>query len=328
MKELRDSPRNPEQTSNIGRYDALNSGAAVVDHQDHALLRLSGKDPAGMLNAILTNDVPKEENRGVYAMLLNPKGRILTDLRILKHGEDIITTTESAGAAAAKETLGRYAPFSRVKLEDLSSTAETWSVLGLYGPEAESLLGGPDLAEHETTEVAFEGESVLVVGVAAPVPGYDLIGPSGVVSAARDHLVDRGATPADYNSYETARIEAGVPRYGADITLDNFPGETGLLDRAVNFGKGCYPGQETVARMHYRGHPNKTLHRLVLEGSVAERGADIIQNGKAVGKITSVAPLPLDGKTLALGYLSRNADLEAPLKIGETTVSSLGPVRP
>lgn len=326
MKEFRDSPRNPGQTSNIGGYDALNSGAAVVDHQDRALLRLSGKDPAGMLNAILTNDVPKEENRGVHAMLLNPKGRILTDLRVLKHGEDIITVTESAGATAAKATLGRYAPFSRVKLEDLSSTTETWSVLGLYGPEAEGLLVGPDLAEHETTQVAFEGESVLVVGVAAPVSGYDLIGPSGVVSAARDHLVDRGVTPADYSSYETARIEAGIPRYGADITSENFPGETGLLDRAVNFGKGCYPGQETVARMRYRGHPNKTLHRLVFEDTIAERGADILQSGKAVGKITSVAPLPLDGKTLALGYLSHNADLEAPLKIGETTVSSLGPV--
>lgn len=78
--------------------------------------------------------------------------------------------------------------------------------------------------------------------------------------------------------------------------------------------------------MHYRGHPNKTLHRLALEGTTAEPGAEIMQSGKAVGRITSIAPLPLDGKTFALGYLSRNADLEAPLKVGKTTVSSLGPV--
>lgn len=327
MKELRDSRRHPGQPDSIEGYAALNGIAAVVAHPERALLRLSGKDPAGMLNAILTNDVPKEGNLGVYAMLLNPKGRILTDMRVLKHGEVILIVTEIGGAPAAKETLGRYAPFSRVKLEDLSSAAEPWSMLGLYGPETEGMLGGPDLSEHETDDVAFDGEPVLAVGVAAPVPGYDLIGPSGVISATRDHLVDRGATPANYDSYETARIEAGIPRYGADITSENFPGETGLLDRAVNFGKGCYPGQETVARMRYRGHPNKTLHRLVFEGTIAERGADILQSGKAVGKITSVAPLPLDGKTLALGYLSRNADLEAPLKVGETTVSSLGPVR-
>lgn len=327
MEELRDNLRHPGQPAGIRGYAALNSGGAVVNHPERTLLRLSGKDPAGMLNAILTNDVPKEKHRGVYAMLLNPKGRILSDLRVLKHGEGIMIVTETAGASAVKETLGRYAPFSRVKLEDLSSPAEPWSILGLYGPEAEDLLGRPDLVEHETAEVAFEGESVLAAGVAAPVPGYDLIGPSGVVSAARDHLVDRGATPADYSSYETARIAAGIPRYGADITPENFPGETGLLEGAVSFGKGCYPGQETVARMHYRGHPNKTLHRLAFVGTTAERGADIIQSGKTVGKITSVAPLPLDDKTLALGYLSRNADLQAPLKVGETTVSSLGPVR-
>lgn len=307
-------------------YAALNNGAAIVDHPKRTLLRLSGKDPASMLNAILTNDVPKEGNLGVYAMLLNPKGRILSDLRVLKRGEDIMIVTETGGAPATKETLGRYAPFSRVKLEDLSSAAEPWSMLGLYGPEAENLLGGPDLAEHETAKIAFAGEPVLAVGVAAPVPGYDLIGPSGIVSAARGHLVERGAILADYGSYETVRIQAGIPRYGADITSENFPGETGLLEVAVDFGKGCYPGQETVARMHYRGHPNKTLHRLAFAGTIAEQDADIVQNGKKVGEITSVAPLPLDGKTLALGYLSRNADLEAPLKVGETAVSSLGPV--
>lgn len=328
MEELRDTPRHPVQTAGMERPAALNSAAAVVDHPERALLRLSGKDPAGMLNAILTNDVPKEKNRGVHAMLLNPKGRILSDLLVLKHGEDILIVTESAGAPAAKETLGRYAPFSRVKLEDLSSAAEPWSILGLYGPEAESLLGGPDLAEHASAEVEFGGASLLAVGVGAPVPGYDLIGPSGAVSAARNYLLDRGAVPADFDAYETARIAAGVPRYGLDITPDNFPGETGLLERAVDFGKGCYPGQETVARMHYRGHPNKTLHRLVFEGPIAARGADIIQNGKAVGRITSVAPLQLDGKTLALGYLSRNTDLDAPLTVGEATVASLGAVRP
>lgn len=303
---------------------ALTSGAAIVEHPERALLRLSGKDPAGMLDAILTNDVPKEENRGVYAMLLNPKGRILSDLRVLKHGEDIVIVTEASGAPAARETLGRYAPFSRVKLENLSGAAEPWSILGLYGPEASDLLGGPGLAEHETAEMAFAGEPVLAVGVAAPVPGYDLIGPSGAVSAARDHLIERGAILADYGSYETVRIEAGIPRYGVDITSENFPGETGLVERAVDFGKGCYPGQETVARMHYRGHPNKTLHRLAFVDGKAQPGADIIQNGKAVGKITSVAPLPLDGRTFALGYLSRNADLEAPLIAGETPVSPQG----
>ncbi len=298
----------------------MREGAAVVDRPERPVLRLAGKDPVGMLNAVLTNDVPKE-TRGVYAMLLNPKGRVQTDLRVVKAGEDILIDTEPEGAEAAREILGRYAPFSRVKLEDLSGS---WSVLGLYGPDADALLGGPDLAEHASAEVEVGGISLLAVGVALPVTGYDLIGPSDALAAARERLISHGATPADRAAYETARIQAGVPRFGADITPDNFPGETAALDRAVSFQKGCYPGQETVARMHYRGHPNKTLHRLAIEGAEVQDGAQILQNGKTVGVVTSVAPLPVDGRVLALGYLSRGADTEGSLGSDDAEIRILG----
>jgi folate-binding Fe-S cluster repair protein YgfZ len=88
----------------------------------------------------------------------------------------------------------------------------------------------------------------------------------------------------------------------------------------VSFEKGCYPGQETVARMHYRGHPNRTLHRLSVEGDPPRTGTPILQNGKQVGSVTSVAPLPVDGRILALGYLSRNADTRDKLHAGEATL--------
>ncbi len=277
-----------------------------------------------MLDAILTNEIPKDENLGVYAALLNPKGRIQTDLRVLKADGDVLVDTELEGVPAAKEILGRYAPFSRVKVEDLSESDEPWGVLGLYGPRAAELLGNLQLAEHESKELEVGGAPLLAAGVTVPVAGLDLIGPSNTLESARDHLLGLGATLASPDAYETARIEAGIPRFGADITPENFPGETGILDRAVSFKKGCYPGQETVARMHYRGHPNKTLHRLVVEGALTSPGTEITQDGKTVGKITSVAPLPLHGRTLALGYLSRNAKKDAPLHAGEaTTLSAL-----
>jgi len=161
--------------------------------------------------------------------------------------------------------------------------------------------------------------------VARPVSGYDLISTPETLQAVRNHLAQ--ATPADTASYETVRIEAGVPRFGADITPDNFPGETGVLEKVVSFQKGCYPGQETVARMHYRGHPNKTLHRFSLEGTAATPGTEVIQNEKIVGNITSVAPLSVNGKTFALGYLSRKADLEAPMTAAGAKLSCLEPVR-
>ncbi len=321
MEDLREVPQNAGGSNNPAGLIALREGAAVLDRSGRTLLRLTGKDPVGMLNAVLTNEVPKEAYGGVYAMLLNPKGRIQADLRVVKAGEGVLIDTEPEGGEAAREILGRYAPFSRVRLEDVSVS---WSVLGLYGPETAGLLGGLEAAEHASVEVEIGGVGLLAVGVALPVRGYDLIGPSEAVEAARERLVELGATPAERAAYETARIEAGVPRFGADITPDNFPGETAALDRAVSFEKGCYPGQETVARMRYRGHPNKTLHRLALEDPQAQAGAEILQNAKAVGKVTSVAPIPLDGRVLALGYLSRGADTAGPLTCGEAGVRVLG----
>jgi folate-binding protein YgfZ len=328
-------PQNNADPNDLEGYAALREGAAVVDRSDRKLLRLTGKDPIGMLNAVLTNDVPTHEDRGIYAMLLDPKGRIQTDLRVIKTGDETLIDTEPEGAEAAKEILARYAPFSRVSLEDLSD----WEVLGLYGPRATELLGNPDLAEHETTRAEIGSASVLIVGVAAPVSGYDLIGPPEALAAAREHLMGTGATFAGTDAYETARIEAGVPRFGTDITPENFPGESeNSLERAVSFGKGCYPGQETVARMRYRGSPNKKLYRFELEpGSMEppEPDDEILQDEKklvslipsldVVGWLTSIAPLQVDGKVYALGYLARKADLHAPMRAEDAKVLASKP---
>jgi tRNA-modifying protein YgfZ len=329
MKYVKD-PQNNADPNDLEGYAALRGGAAVVDRSDRRLLRLTGKDPIGMLNAVLTNEVRRHGDRGIYAMLLDPKGRIQTDLRVIKAGEETLIDTEPEGAEAAKEILARYAPFSRVRLEELSDR----EVLGLYGPRAAGLLGNHDLAEHETIRAEIGGVSVLVVGVAVPVSGYDLIGPPVALAAAREHLMETGATTAGTDAYETARIEAGVPRFGADITPENFPGESeNSLERAVSFGKGCYPGQETVARMHYRGSPNKKLYRFELEPGPMEppqAGDEILQGEKqvvgpisslnVVGRLTSVAPLPVDGMIYALGYLARKADRESPMRAEDAKV--------
>src|SRR5918993_4872590 len=142
MKYVKD-PQNNADPNDLEGYAALREGAAIVDRSDRRLLRLTGKDPIGMLNAVLTSDVPTQGDRGAYAMLLDPKGRIQTDLRVVKAGDEILIDTEPEGAGAAQEILSRYAPFSRVKLEELS-----WSVLGLYGPHAGEFFG--DLGEHQS----------------------------------------------------------------------------------------------------------------------------------------------------------------------------------
>jgi len=309
MKELREVAPDAGESNREAPPAAFREGAALVRRTGRGLLRLTGKDPVGMLNAVLTNSVPPGADPGAYALLLNPKGRVQSDLRVLRSGSDVLVDTEPEGADAAREILGRYAPFSRVKLEDLS---EDWSVLGLYGPKAGDLLG-PDLPEHRTAEVEIGADTLLAAGVAAPVPGYDLFGPAEAVARAAERLAAQGALPTGPDAYEAARIKAAVPRFGADLMPENFPGEAGVLDRAVDFGKGCYPGQETVARMRYRGHPNKTLYRLSFTGEVPAPGTPILQGEKQVGTVTSISPIPLDGENLALGYLSRSADLSSPL---------------
>lgn len=308
-------------------YAALSEGAALVEHRHRKLLGLSGKDPAGLLAAIFSNEIPAQEDRGVYGLLLDAKGRVQTDLRILKRSSgDLIAESEPEGEEAAREILGRYAPFSRVQIEDLSG--EGWSAFGLYGPGAKDALGEllgkmPDLAEHQTLQTSPPDSDtpLLVAGVARPVAGYDLIGPEDTLSIARESLISNGAIPANAASYEAARIEVGVPRFGADLTPENFPAEAGILDRAVSFSKGCYPGQETVARMHYRGHPNRTLYRLSVQGH-SQAGTPITQNGKEVGRLTSLSPL---GDGAALGYLHRKADPGGDLHAGEASISIIGP---
>jgi folate-binding protein YgfZ len=300
--------------------EALASGAGLVDLSYRAVFRLSGRDPVGMLQAVTTNEIPPEDGRGTYAALLSPKGRLLTDLRILKTAGEVFVATDPEGRAAAQEVLGRYAPFSRVELRDLTGE---WGVLGAYGPEARQLLR-LGLAEHAGAEVEVGGAALLAVGVERPVPGFDLLGPVEGLRAAWESLVAGGARPVGLHAFETARVAAGVPRFGADMTEDNFPAEADILERAVSFEKGCYPGQETVARMHYRGRPNRTLRRFRVAGEAAA-GAEILQEGKPVGRLTSVAPLPVNGDTFALGYLHRKADPAAPLRAGKAALSPDAP---
>src|SRR5829696_10362297 len=182
--------KNP-YTRSASRSVPTAEGAALVDRSQRTVLRLAGEKAGEMLNAVLTNDVPEEDNLGVYALLLNPKGRIQTDLRVLKSDGSVLIDIEPEGVAAAKELLHRFAPFYRVEVEDLSETETPWGILGLYGPHAGDLLDRPVLTEHETTGITLGDAAVLATGVAVPVPGYDLLGPADALSAVWKHLTGR-----------------------------------------------------------------------------------------------------------------------------------------
>lgn len=279
-----------------------------------------------MLDAVLTRDVPADRDLGAYALLLDPKGRVLADLEVIRDEEDVLLVAEDAGAQSAAETLGRYAPFSRVKVGDAGM-----AVVGVYGPGARS-LPGLDLSGKEHRRVTFESGTGEVAATAyvpstGPSGGVCLLVPEESAPRLFEAVLALGTGKLREEEYETARIVEARPRFGTDVTASNFPAEAYLDRSAVSFDKGCYPGQETVARMHYRGQPNKHLHRFTVEGE-ATPGAEVLQNDRAVGYLTSVAPLAVGGKTYALGYLKRRADLAGELRSEGATLTVSPPELP
>lgn len=304
------------------RFPPFSGGTFVVALSQKRVIRLGKKgragDPVGMLDAILTSDVPKDEGATTYALLLNAKGRILTDATVLRDGEELLLVVEEAGLEGALQTLGKYAPFSRVEVEETELFAT-----GVFGDGAEALMTEPP-AVGCSGRVEVGGREMLAFGTPLPLAGEILLSP-GSPEELMEAMKAAGASVASEDDYETARIHAAVPKFGADITPDNFPAEAHLEGRAVDFTKGCYPGQETVARMHYRGQPNKYLHRFtVKEGEVAA-GTPISRNGKNVGYVTSIAPLQINGETFALGYLKRKADPNGELVAGDAMLEVSAP---
>jgi folate-binding protein YgfZ len=176
-------------------------------------------------------------------------------------------------------------------------------VLRLIGKSSDQVTG-ISVSETEHSFAAGEIEGVAVLVVRTDI-GIDLLCPSeetGLPSA----IQERGANSASEEAVEILRIESGRPRYGRDMTADNLPGELGLEERAVSFTKGCYVGQEPVARMHHRGHPNRHL-RGIEPSQPASPGQVLVKDGKTVGTITSAAISPARGP-IALALVRREVE--------------------
>jgi folate-binding protein YgfZ len=227
--------------------------------------------------------------------VLTPKGRPIADLRIWREAADaFVLEAEPALQDEVAAIVRRYRLAARAEITDDRERLALVSVVGAF--------------ELPPACLASEG-----------VVGMDVLGPRETVRALWDALIAGGAQPAGADAYEIARVEAGAPRFGNEIDDSVLPAETGLVDRAVSFTKGCYVGQEPVARMHYRGHPNRHLRRLVsVAGALPDPPGEIMLDGRVVGRVTSVATPPGDGPDVGLGYVRREVeegsivDLRAP----------------
>jgi folate-binding protein YgfZ len=292
-------------------FDALLHGCGISELSWRAKLAVTGRDRVRWLNGMVTNNIRDlAQGRGVYAFLLNPQGHILGDLYAYHRGESLLLDTDRSQLEKLSSSLKRYIIMDKVELStptDLSSI----SVIGPKSLEILSRIGAslPELEPLQLVEIELLGIPVTVVRQDTPgVESYELWLNPGEVPRLWKALLETGATAAGTEAFEMLRVAAGIPVYGQDIRERDLPQET-AQERALNFSKGCYIGQEIVERIRSRGAVHRNFSGLRIDGAVPVPGTKIQSDNKEVGEITSSTSLPLsDGAAvIALGYVRREA---------------------
>ncbi len=298
------------------QYRQLREECGVLDRSARGKLLVKGNEAAEYLQGQLTNDVEAlAVDEGLYAALLDRKGHMQADMRVLRLGEaEIWIDTEPEGIPAARRHLEMYKIGREVEVEDVG---EARAIVSLIGPRSVQLAGSPALAEDDCERTAIEGIECIAVGTAF---GIDLIAPADNRERLIVALAAAGAPEVGPEAVEILRIESGTPRFGGEMDAATMPAEAGIVERAVSFTKGCYIGQETVARLHYKGKPNRHLRGLRLSGSSGS-GAELRLGEKEVGRVGGSCISPLLGP-IALAIVRREAEPGAELRVGEDGVTA------
>ena len=290
-------------------YERLLETAGLVDRSERGKFLLTGGEVAEFLQGQLTNDVDAlSPGQGQYAALLTHKGKIQADVRLLRGDGWFWLDCEAIGHEPLAKMLRMYSLGRDVKTEDVT---ESRSIISLIGPAAREAL---DVAPPEDEHAFVEGEHGIYV---ASQFGIDVICDANDAAAVREAL---GVEPVAEEAAECLRIESGRPRHGVDMDGDTIPQEAGLNERAVSFTKGCYVGQETVARLHYKGKPNRSLRGLRLTAE-ASRGDAIMLGDRQVGTIGSTCVSPAHGP-IALALIRREAATGDTVSVGDSGIEA------
>jgi folate-binding protein YgfZ len=334
-------------------YEALTERCGLVDRSERGKLALTGEDAVEFLNGQVTNELlDLQPGEGCYAAFLTHKGKMLGDLRILAVGIDaaspggvgdhlqgggnarieLLLDTERVALQALFDMIRRFKVGYRVELH--KRTLER-SLLSLIGPGTDDAVGGaldtavartaaaisPELPTHEREHAHL---SATIAG--SPVRlirtdlGIDVLCDAQALAPVQAALKAAGAAAVSEAAAEIVRVESGRPRYGVDLDESTIPQEAGLNERAVSFEKGCYVGQETVARLHYRGKPNRHLRGLSLPSSrptLLEPGTELRLGERLVGHLGSSVLSPAFGP-IGLALIRREAEPGSTLAIGDS----------
>jgi folate-binding protein YgfZ len=302
-----------------GQYRQLREECGLLDRSERGKLLVTGSEAAEYLQGQLTNDIEAlEAGEGLYAALLDRKGHMQGDTRVLRPGEaaDLLLDTEPEALAAVRRHLAMYKIGREVDVVDVTGER---AILSLIGPRAVEIAGSAALPENACEEVTIAGTQVLAVGSGA---GIDLIFDVEARDRVADALLAAGAAEVSPDAVEILRIETGRPRFGAEMGTETMPAEAGIVEQVVSFTKGCYIGQETVARLHYKGKPNRHLRGLKLSGAGGARAGAAVRLGeKEVGKLGSAGVSPAFGP-IGLAILRREAEPGATVTVGEDGVTA------
>ena len=291
-------------------YEALVSGVGLIDVGDRTQIELTGGDRATFLHNLLTNDVKVlVPGGGCEAFVTNVQGKILGHVHVFVGSESIVLETVPDQAVVLLTHLEKYLIREDVQIHD--RTAE-WGELLLAGPKATATWASR--TGEAPPEELFSHKSASIDDRVLHIRRVDLLGPECFLIQAAvedadvvaEALVDAGSFVCGSVALNTVRIECGTPFYGRDITDKNLPQEVNRDRRAISFTKGCYLGQETVARLDALGHVNRLLVGVAFEGkSVPEPGTSLTLQGSEVGRVTSSCFSPKLARPLALAYVRR-----------------------
>jgi folate-binding protein YgfZ len=314
-------------------YAALRDSVGIWDLSFRGRLCLLGGDRVRLLHGQVTNDVNGlGEGRGCYAAFVSSKGRMQADVFVYNLAQELLLDLEPGMGEVIQKRLEHFVVADDVQWVDV---APHYGLIGLHGPRALVALAAlelgikvPELALQFTTiELPGAGEVYLMNQPRLGVPGIELFVPMAALQPMYERLLEAslnlGGRSVGWQAVERVRIEAGIPRFGVDMDESNLPPEAGIAPKAISYDKGCYIGQEILARLRTYGQVTRKLRGLKILGQLAgrrpTRGDVLSRAEREVGRLTSVTWVPEMGGWLAMGYVRRESSESG-------VVLELGPV--
>jgi len=294
-------------TNPVEEYWAIRNHSGMVDLSHLGLLQVTGKDRLSFLNGLLTNEILKmNDGIGIRSALLNTKARVLADLHLYAREDDLLLDAGDVPGASVKEILDRFIITEDVQIKDITSGFVHLTLQGHQAAENASALFGVAFADMKPLQHKMLGPTLIISRDRTGQSGYDMIIPNDESEGVWQSFLLKGVTPVGLDALEILRLEAGYPRYGVDVDENTIILEAGYKD-AISFNKGCYLGQEVVARATHIGRVNKNLVQFQTDSdNVPSAKSKFISNGKEAGYVTSAAFSPGLKEVVGLGYAQRD----------------------